>query len=854
MTKSILLLFIVLLYSCTAYPRSAPAGFEQASEEQEQISRVIFMGMPVGLHKVKLGSKTLKFAEPESLLSSIQKVFDFEGASATLFKKHLADDFLRNDQKSCSAEPVLAACDYLSTESFGLIYNDIDAQILLFGPTDLFNSKSNSRYFTPTLNNTLNGFIHQQSFSFLHGDNYKSAYVSGVGALGVDDKSYMVFDWDGMRSESKSQGNSYVQSQLNLDEMVYRRDFDRKHYGQIGRMGASDLSSKLGGGFSFTFFPLMNLEGARLGKAFAYENRENDQSAQPLVVVLVSPARVDVYKTGKLLGTSYLRAGPNTIDTNQFPSGDYPVTLNIYEGDRLARIEESKVSISRGRTKSNESAWFLQMGKIPARAGIERAADQLVAQYGYSVTLLDNYYVSAAVGVQQDSSYGELTAELNKGVDLLSSDINVKTTFYMGADHSRGHALHLSINNQWGWATLSRDNLVSPACERARQWAPEYFGCFETINAHIGFTVADVAFNAGYTRSLYGVAPFYEAYNADPAPIGSLASESYQAMLNRSFSMGSYNLILGAGLFRNFGVSSSSDGSDKGAFFTITLSANMSGDLDYSVSNRLERSIVNGSRVTTDVSFRKQWDDQTKELSVNASDSKTSLPDEHNQGGSISGETRTAHGKYYSAVSQTQGPHQTLRTLSGSYVSTLAITSHGLELGPYGQGQASGAVLAQSSGNDASSEFSLTAGGNKAKVSSGTTALLPVSQYEHTFVEVASLNKNNAFDHAIDHGHNELFLIPGKINQRHVYTQRTILLFINRFMLKGNIIIPAQFKDVESSSSYAEGRAAIELKTGQTSLRIITDDVVELTCDLPPQPNVHSVNFIEEVKCESRGK
>ena len=858
MTKQFLLFLIGLSFSCASYSSSPPVGFEQAAEEQEQMSDVIFMGMPVGLHKVKLGSKKLTFVEPDALLFSIQKVLDLENSSAKLLKKHLADDFVRNDEKSCSAKPVLVGCDYLSTESVGLIYNDLDAHILLFGRADLFDKKSSARYFTPTSGDTENGFIHQQAVNFLYGDNYQTAYISGIGTLGLDDKSYVVADWDGVRIEGKNQGHSYSESQINLDTLFYRRDFDRERYGQIGRMGASDLSSKLGGGFSFTFFPAMNIEGARLGKAFAYENHEGDQSAQPLVVILVSPARVDVYKTGKLLGTHYLRAGPNTINTNQFPSGDYPVTLNIYEGDRLVRTEESRVSISRGRNTANESAWFLQMGKIDSRAAAEGSGEQWVAQYGYGVTLLDNYYMSAAVGLQQNSSYAEFTAELNKGVDLLSSDVSLKTTFFIDAVHSRGDAQHLSINNQWISATFSHDNLVSSACERTRQWAPEYFGCFETINAYLGFTVADVSFNAGYTRALSGVAPFYDPYSANPAIPVTRASESYQAMLNRSFSMGDYNLMLGAGLFRNFGVSSVSDGVDKGAFLSVTLSANKSGNLDYSVSNRLERGSVSGSRTTTDVFLSKQWDDQTKELSVNATDYKTSLSDEHRRGGSISAENRSGHGKYYAALSQTQQSStfsdQTLRMLSGSYASTLAIISQGLALGPYGQGQVSGAVLAQSSGNDADSEFSLTAGGNKANVSSGKTALLPVPQYQHTFVEVTSLSKNNnAFDHTTDQGHNELFLLPGKINQRHIYTQRTILLFINRFMFNGNAVIPVQFKGVESSSFYAEGRAAIEVKTDQATLQLMTDGARGLTCHIPPQPDSHAVNFIEEVKCESRG-
>lgn len=827
-----------------------PPGFELAIEEQELLSEVVFMGVSIGLHKVKVSSESFVFLEPQLLYAHLQKVFSVKPEFTAELQSYLTSSLKRNDSKSCVSGYVVAGCGYIKSERVAGIYNDNNASILLFANPDFFDLSEGKRYFAVTQSNVENGYVQQQRLNYLYTDDYRTGYLVGVGSLALDDKSYAVLDWEALYSESVSAG--YRASTLNLNGLYVRRDMSRDVYAQLGKMSTSDLSSKLGGLFSFSFFPPLNLEGIRLGKTFAYESTKGSATVRPLIVVLVNSARVDVYKAGKLLSSQYLRAGSNVLDTDQFPPGDYPVQLKIYEGDRLVRTSEDKVSVSRAFAKDNQSAWFLQLGKIDPQFHAGYDDDPWVVQSGYGFSLFDNSYLSAVVGAQAQTSYAEVAVEYTKGIDLLSSDVNLKYTSFMDFKGARGDSQRISINGQGVSTTVTHDNLVSPACQQLRSWQPEYFGCFETLSAYFGFAVGNLSFTSGYTRSM-SLGSFFDGLAPQRNRSLNRATENYQVMINRSYVFADFNLLLGAGLFRDIGLYDSK-WADQGFFMSFSLSTNQSNHLDLSLSNRFQRASLSGSISNTDLAIRKQWDDQSREVALNVSEYLASKSGEKSDSLNIAAEARLSHGRYYGSLSQTAvsngATQQTIRSMSGAYSSSLAVSSLGVNFGPYGQGQPSGAVLAQSSGNDLNSQFSLSAGGYRSQVSSGQNALLPVTQYQRTLVEVNPLTPIDAstFDQAFDDSDAELFLLPGKVNLRHISTQRTTFAFISQFTLSGKRLIPVKFSGVESASVYPEGGAAIEIKTGQT-FKLHSDGGITAVCTVPA-PKTDQVTVLEVLACK----
>ncbi|EAV2220379.1 hypothetical protein C6Y61_22930 [Salmonella enterica] len=126
-------------------------------------------------------------------------------------------------------------------------------------------------------------------------------------------------------------------SQFQFSNLFLRADLTYRVYAQ-GGMDITNLNSRLGGNFALSLLPLVQTDGIRLGSTSAYINTLSDNtSASPLTVMLAKPARVDVYRGGRVLSTSYMESGIHDLDTDSFPAGAYPVTLKVYENGRLLR-------------------------------------------------------------------------------------------------------------------------------------------------------------------------------------------------------------------------------------------------------------------------------------------------------------------------------------------------------------------------------------------------------------------------------------------------------------------------------------------------------------------------------------
>lgn len=126
--------------------------------------------------------------------------------------------------------------------------------------------------------------------------------------------------------------------------------------------------------------------------------------------MLAKPARVDVYRGGRVLSTSYTDSGIHDLDTDSFPAGAYPVTLNVYENGRLLRQETQFFENSRqNQSGDGLPQWFLQAGrKISAdtyeKFGKKKRKNGVQITSGLKLTLSRNVSWTGAILTSGDDN------------------------------------------------------------------------------------------------------------------------------------------------------------------------------------------------------------------------------------------------------------------------------------------------------------------------------------------------------------------------------------------------------------------------------------------------------------------
>jgi|EndMetStandDraft_3_1072993.scaffolds.fasta_scaffold08253_3 hypothetical protein len=781
---------LILLLSIPVFSKAkmrVPAGFEELARGQTVIADVYLYGQFLGAMQVRADLESITFMEPDALVRAVRKVYGDAPGLSQLVLSQAQHPMDRNGNLACSTNGNRTGCDYLKTDSLGLIYDENNAVIRLF-ISDRYPplAATGSRYYdsTPEAGNAL---VHQQNINFATSGHYQSLSVQGNGALGVGESSFLGVDWSWLAQRS---GNETAQ-QLDASNAYFRQDFLKRIYLQAGVMDERDIYTNAGGNITLAQLPIGRIRGLRIGSTLAWLNRETVSAGTPVSVLLNHDARVDAYRNNQLLSTFYLKAGAQMLDTRSFPSGSYTLTLRIYENNQLVRTETQLYS-RQGQGWASDFQWFLQAG-MPDDSNVTNGTrsehERYAVHAGGRLPLTKSSSITAGAAVYSSAQYAETAAEWSHGFESgpLDGLLSARLSWLQGSEGSRGSTQQVTYNDGFS-LSFYRTALTAGNCNLQNAHAYGAVGCYRSTNAMLSVPVAGWNGTLGYSvsgsqgRYVYRRdLPTDNADYANGAPWERVyqshsRSETWQAGINRVFVLNNFSLGTS---FSAFASRSDNDpGLDKGLYFSFSLSGvgrqdnrarhAASIDASWQQSRRGDSQLGYGASYT-------RYQDASSDNAVGASFSGVNTD-------IINGQLYArAEGQYGSgslalsdAWDKNSGTHNT--GSSGTYSSSLVMSGEGVSLGRWGTGQAASA-LSVTVGTDIDEEDgpgTVTVsmdGGASGDVVSGRRRTFLAPGYQKT---AYSVNESLATPEGMTSeirkgmGRSSLFLPPGKLLTRNV--------------------------------------------------------------------------------------
>ncbi|MBW7983877.1 TcfC E-set like domain-containing protein [Enterobacillus tribolii] len=791
------LLALLILASLDAQAR-VPKGFEALTQGVEERVEVVLAGKNIGLFDATVNLDTVTFADPSAVLTALELPVVQNSADYQAILKALSAPLARNGEKACgSVSFASAGCGYLKTDNVAAIYDGEEASVTLFLRGDWMPvSGQSALYLQADKNDVENALIHQQDLNVLTQEDYSSLFLQSSDALGITENSYIGADWS--LAATKNDDNS--DNSTDISNLYYRYDLDRRYYLQLGRMDNRTLFSTRGGNFSFSFLPLGAIDGARVGSTLSYVNRDRASQGSPVMVLLSRNSRVDAYRNNQLLGTFYLPAGNQMLDTTQFPDGSYTISLNIYESNQLARVETAAFTKS-GGMDDGRMHWFLQGGKISDND--DHGGDGNAYQAGVRVPLFRSLSLTAGGAIADD------VRSVEGGVEIMpdfgkagSPDLTVNV--YHNDDGGRGDSQQL----QWsapGLPSLSlyRYSSNGEQCDVGNSSDTSSYtqlGCYENMNASLSavFYGWNSTLSFIRTENHTNISTWQSsntfANNVLNQTTDNAVSRTWQLSASRAWNAGAWlvNGTFGAFTRDDGGY----DGRDNGLYLSLSFYLTPRQDSGYrSQSSRLSVDYRDSKNTDSQTAYRAShswyWDEKDhKELSVEA--------------GGINSDTLDAvlNGRYegrYGNLSATLSDSYDNRdnshnsAFSGAYSSSFAVSRHGVSWGGAGGSEPSAAVLVnvEDAGDDEQKSAAVLdariSGSRTVTLGAGSSALFPLMAYEPGRIDISDsrlVSQGATTAVLTGAGNSSVMLLPGKVRVKTVAAEQ-------RYGYVGRLLLPA---------------------------------------------------------------
>ncbi|MBC3377655.1 TcfC E-set like domain-containing protein [Serratia fonticola] len=759
-----------------------PPGFEELAQGQQLWVDVSLYGKSLGLYETNINLEQVVFIKPVELAEAVKQQFNDDPALGAQLIAALEQPLPRNGHLACSSNGNAPSCDYLATQTVGIIYDENNARINLFLDRQYLPQKSAGSGFYQATVESENALVHQQNLNFVTDEQFQSLSMQGNGSLGVTENGYLNADWT-------YQGQRYRQAshqQIDVNNAYFRQDLWKRLYLQGGMMDSRDIFGNAGGNINLSQLPIGKIRGLRTGSTLAWINQTQVSSGTPVSVFLSRNARIDAYRDGQLLASFYLNAGAQELDTRTFPNGSYTVTLRVYEDNQLVRTETVPYT-NIGVAQQNTFQWFLQAGLEDDNDARRTGIDRKVVQGGLRLPLSEALSLTAGSALLGSAHYWEVAADWSHGFDssLLDGILTARVSYLTGSDGARGNIQQLNYNDGFS-LSFYRSAMSAADCNTQRE-NTAFSGCSQSTNlmlslpleqwfANVGYSVNSNEGQYRYRREL----PDNDGYPQQGAPWEQVyatrsRSHTWQLGVSRSFTVNDINVNTGLSAFTR--SASGQQGTDKGGYFTVSLS--FSG-----------RNGGSASRSNTSLSANYQDSQRGKgQLSYNANYSRYTDESGQNEFGAsiygVNGETLNAStyarasGQYGNgslnvsdAYDRADNRHRL--SSSGSYSSSLLIDRTGLSWGRWGDGRPASAITVGVEGgeNNYAEQVNVSVDGvGQADVRSNSRALFTVPSYQPTTFDInESLSVPAGISSEIRHGAGTrtAFMVPGKVLRRNI--------------------------------------------------------------------------------------
>lgn len=785
MKKSLLIVIATLLFHRHAVAKdlNVPKGFEELATGQVLWLEVLLYGFSLGLYEAQVDLDNVQFLKPDDVANAIKSHPRSPSAPDNTPVAGIRSPLKRNGHLACSTNGRAPGCDYLTTESLAIIYDENEAKVRLFlGSQHAPRAQQKDTYYQASPESR-NALVHQQNVNLVADGNYQSASIRGNGAVGVTQNSYVNVDWNWQGQRYRGE----QRQQADVSNAFFRHDLAKRHYVQGGLMDSRDIFTNAGGNINLSQLPISRIHGVRAGSTLAWTNQDARSQGTPVVVFLTQEARVDAFRDDKLLSSFYLGAGSHELDTRNFPAGSYTVTLRIFENNQLVRTESVPYTHV-GNAQSSTTQWFMQSGQLADASGTQQDANRSIAQGGVRVPVTGNLALTAGSALLNNHQFWESALDWRHGFNSgpINGVLTTKASYLYGSDGSRGNTQQIGYHDGFSLSAY-RSQMTSPDCDNATASQYSFKGCYSSTSVMLSAPISQWSTRVGYTlnhnqgryltrsqlptsdREHDGGAPWEQVF------VTRARSQAWQAGVSRAFSThGAHiNTSINAFMRNDSGASKT----DRGGFLSATISRTRNPD----GKDRRSTASVGGSWQTS-----RNGSDQ---LGYTASYSQYQ-PDRtiNNVGGSLTGlntDTVTASawgsgdGRYgegslnlNSTWQNSQNRHTS--SVGGSYNSSLLIDRSGLSWGRWGDGTPSSAITVALDNQDEDSatrvEASLTTGA-QADVGSNGKALLMVPGYQQTTLNITESAEALSGAGSTIHkgaGSKPLFMPPGRVVRHEV--------------------------------------------------------------------------------------
>ncbi|CAG9251413.1 Fimbrial protein [Burkholderia diffusa] len=829
---------------------AVPPGFEDIMTGHDERINVSFLGKPLGLLRVFVTPETVRFEDPARLLQMLSSQID-PAADVSTIGDALSKSMARNGNRACSGQAGVNGCGYVDTDSAAVIYDESDGNIELFLSRDWLSTEQPDQRFREPSPMTENALIHRQTINLSGGRGYKNLSVSGTGALGITPNSFIGGNWNFTHSDYSTRSESLVQ----LQDLYYRHDLGPEHYAQAGRMDNRNLASALGGNFGFTMLPVGTLDGVRVGTTLAYVNPEVGLQGTPVTLLLPRDSRIDAYRGTELLGTFYMKAGVNSIDTSRFPEGTYPLTLRVFENGVHVRTQTTPFTKTGGGISSRTRQWFAQAGRPSDRD----APDGMAAAAGVRIPVLREMALTSGIASVGRHVYNETALEWRHAFAL--GVLSVGGSFFAGDDGSRGNTQQLSFADGVSW-NVYRYQMRGAACDGK---AVEYrdIGCYDMLNATVSFPLGRWSAMLGYTynksvgRSRDLQPDMLDRPWATPVfSNGDHVSRALQVSLSRSgtWRKVSANLRIGAYANRSTGARN-----EYGGYVGVTLSmaepameprrasVYTSAGLDV----RTDR-----NSTTTNYTIDRNWNwqgDTYREVALDVSGyGNDSLS------GTLQGRWKGRYGDVTGAVANSYSRDDGVNnpSITASYASSFAVARQGIFLGAAASQSdplAGFAIRVNNSGDASGMAAEVHSDASaRIKVGFGQRALLPVSAFTPVTTEVndagaqAAAGTTSVIDGL---GKRTLFMVPGQLALRDVAAKVTYTYVGQAFSKSGMPLSDSVILNGEMPPIDRQGGFIVELNHKESEI-FVADGPTLMRCPLHVQRQQDVLLMVGKVRCE----
>ncbi|CUY08263.1 MULTISPECIES: TcfC E-set like domain-containing protein [Serratia] len=780
-----ILLFAALLPASIQQPcaeMAIPEGFEELAKNQRLWIEVTLYGDSLGLFETDMNLESVRFIQPESLLDAIKSRFNDDPRLLSAISAVLAAPMPRNGNLACSSNGEALGCGYIETDSAAVIYDENNARISLFLDKHYMPKPSEDKqWFQPT-RETENALVHQQNINFVADHDYQSVNVQGNGALAVTQDGYVNVDWNWLGQRSREQ---HMQD-VTVNNAWFRQDLWRQYYVQLGEMDTRDLFSNAGGNITLSQLPIGKIRGMRAGSTRAWINPAQQSQGTPVTVFLSHDARIDARRGNQLLGSFYLNAGAQTLDTRAFPAGSYTVTLAIYENNRLLRTEDVPFTRT-GVTPFDRVEWFLQAGETDNDSPEDSRSP--VAQAGVRLPITDNLALTSGATVTRQHRFAENALDWRHGFNTGPVDgvLSTRFSYLYGSEGERGNIQQVSYNDGFS-LSFYRNALAAENCDNRNSGFYGVSGCYRSLSLMFSVPVGSWYASLGYSdnrnegryvsrRDL----PADDSRRDNGLPWEQISmtrshSRSWQWGFSNSFSTNGLNINSSLNLFMR--SDNNHDAKDKGGYLSVSLSLAHPRQGEGSGYTSLGATWQQQQRQAGTLSYNvaHNWYADARgenEYGVSASGIN---------GDSLNTSVYTRQGGQYGNGSLTlsdswerQSRHHTLSS-SGNYSSTFALSRSGVWLGRWGDGRPASAIGVDVSAPDdqQSSRIAVTLdSGGSAEVAANRRALFAVPGYQQTTLSVnESLEVSHGAGSEITQGSGSrtVFMVPGKMLLREVRT------------------------------------------------------------------------------------